>query len=252
MTKRHVAGSGARAGQWVTCNATGICRLGGSHITEREFYGTKAWLAEHDTPKKNSEIDADDVKTFLEDTEANKNEWARKAETQARKDKGLIGHPDAQVFDDEENLVIVTKPKTASSKVFKPNSPSTVNKPSFVIPEVDDYIETGNIESLKKANRKFKFQKGDLESISKQRVARIGKDPLHALYTDKENGTTIKPLDMPEIKEYIATGNKQFLKEAERKYDISLTTISAINARIINMDERESKLKGILKKITGK
>ncbi len=43
--KKHVAQSGARAGQWVTCTAV-KCRLGGQHISEQTLYSTRAWLNE--------------------------------------------------------------------------------------------------------------------------------------------------------------------------------------------------------------
>jgi hypothetical protein len=41
--KMHIAKSGKQAGQWVSCTAQGMCRNGGTHITDDELKKVKKW-----------------------------------------------------------------------------------------------------------------------------------------------------------------------------------------------------------------
>lgn len=67
--KKHVAGSGIRKGQWVTCNAKNECRLGGQHITEQTLNATRIWLDEKGIGKKVSEVTVKDVNDYLASTD---------------------------------------------------------------------------------------------------------------------------------------------------------------------------------------
>lgn len=86
--KKHIAGRGAKAGQWVTCNAKNKCRLGGQHISEQTFYAARVWLDEKGVQKNFSEITQKDVNDFLA-AGVDPIEYGQKASELARQHKGL-------------------------------------------------------------------------------------------------------------------------------------------------------------------
>lgn len=62
--KKHIAQTGAKAGQWVKCTAS-ECRLGGTHITGQQLFQTQEYLRKYEGVKKNmSEISGEDYKNF--------------------------------------------------------------------------------------------------------------------------------------------------------------------------------------------
>lgn len=61
--KMHIAGSGAKAGQWVTCGARKNCRVGGTHTTADSLQGAKLWAGK----KRITDLTPDDYIGYLED-----------------------------------------------------------------------------------------------------------------------------------------------------------------------------------------
>lgn len=61
MSTKHIAASGKRAGQWVTCLATGTCPLGGHHVDEVELKKVQVWAGR----RAFVDLNADDYKDYL-------------------------------------------------------------------------------------------------------------------------------------------------------------------------------------------
>lgn len=86
---RHVAGSGAKKGQWVHCPAENKCKLGGLHVSEKSFHAAQMWLKDKGEKKNLSQINHDDIKTFLE--QPNVGEWQAKYVKKAAEDQVRFG-----------------------------------------------------------------------------------------------------------------------------------------------------------------
>jgi len=65
--KKHVAKSGARAGQWVTCTAKANCRNGGTHISSHTLNDARNWLSNAGTKKSLAQITEEDVAAYQKD-----------------------------------------------------------------------------------------------------------------------------------------------------------------------------------------
>lgn len=227
---RHIAGSGVRAGQWVNCGARQNCRLRSSHISEREFYATKAWLKETDNPKNAKDITKEDFDNFKAATVGEEKKWGIKAERLARKDKGYKDKP-IQVFEGEANMIqIIPKgakfvpsdtvfkapPKTASKPVSTPAPP----KRTIDIPGVRDFLLTGNFKSIGEASKQYKISDKNLESMSHLRIQMINADPSNTLVTNKETGKASKLAEIPELRKYVRSGDKESLEQGVEKYHL--------------------------------
>jgi len=62
--QKHVAKTGARAGQWVTCGAATRCRNGGMHISAEQLSITQHWLALQNIKKPLKQLTLTDVERF--------------------------------------------------------------------------------------------------------------------------------------------------------------------------------------------
>ena len=224
---RHIAGSGTRVGQWVNCGAKRGCRLGGSHITEREFYAAKAWLQETGNKKNAKDMTKGDVEQFKTATAGQEKKWAAKAELLARKDKG-IKSADIQVFEGEENLVKipVAGPKRASA--YRPNvkpqsKPATPAEPMTMadVPEVQDYILNGNSESFRKAIKKYDLSEKQVRAGVLMRIAATREFPYTTRVTNKFTGKAYDLGDVPEFRRYILDGKDDTIDKDCEIYEIT-------------------------------
>lgn len=254
---RHVASSGARAGQWVNCTAKNSCRLGGSHISEREFYGAKAWLQENRDPKDmvnitNTKITKEDVEKFQAATVGQEAKWGRKAEKLARKDKGLKDY-NVPVFEGEENVV----KSPARPKKFVPNvpanrtpkatpSPVAAPKPQryIDIPDVRRFLLTGDTTAMARARDQYNIPRATLVGIASVRVRMTHNDPLGSSYVNEKTGEVYKGSEIPEVREYLRTGDEAQLQEAEKKYGIGEGTVENLKegySRKLKADAKAAK-----------
>lgn len=67
MSKKHIAKSGAKEGQWVECPAQVKCRNGGMHISSMTFDDTKRWLAGKGEKYTSKDVTREHVEAFLEE-----------------------------------------------------------------------------------------------------------------------------------------------------------------------------------------
>lgn len=224
MTK-HIAGSGARAGQWVNCTAKN-CRLGGSHISERDFYATRAWLQEEGTPKTASNVTEKDVENFKAATVNDGDKWARKAEIVARKAKGLKDG-NFIVFQGEKNLVDVPKKDAKfipASQAFKPAPKQAATQPKperyIDIPEVKDFLRAGNFAALRKARQEYNIPQSKIESMAGLRARLVHADPNNTRVTSEKTGKETTIAHIPGVQEYVNTGNRKALDDAIEEYTL--------------------------------
>lgn len=242
MAKRHIAGSGAKAGQWVACDAKN-CRLGGTHISERDFYAVKAWRTETDGKMKSSDITEKDYADFKAATAGKEKEWAVKAEKLARKDKGLK-QADVQVFDGEKNLVEVPKKKTATANWSKPVakpavvSPATTSpnkqmpsRPMRLIehPEARSYILTGNTKSLRQLIDNGIVNEYQVQSLIHTRVQMVNHGEVwKTRFTNNKTGENHQLIKIPEVQDYFMTGSETSLNKAKEDYSLSPVAVETV------------------------
>ena len=80
MTNKHIAGSGAKAGQWVACGAK-VCTLGGTHVTTKFLSTVQTWKSDVNASRVNlKDITEQDVKDFNKLTDEEKQTWSANAE----------------------------------------------------------------------------------------------------------------------------------------------------------------------------
>lgn len=223
--KKHIAGSGARAGQWVNCTAKN-CRLGGSHISERDFYATRAWLQEEGTPKTASKVTEKDVENFKAATVNDGDKWARKAEIVARRAKG-IKDGNFIIFEGEKNLVDFPKKKAKfipANQAFKPVPKQVAPQPKperyIDIPGVKDFLRAGNFAALKEARQEYNIPQSTIEAIAGLRVRLVHAEPNKTAVTSSKTGKETTIALIPKVQEYVRTGNKEALDDAVEEYSL--------------------------------
>ena len=248
MTK-HIAGSGARVGQWVNCPAQ-KCRLGGSHISEREFYATKAWLQETGNKKLNKDMTKEDVENFQTSTKGEEDKWAKKAEFAARKAKGLK-NPTHQVFAGEKNLVNIDpnrkfvpagsrKTPTSAKEVFTGKASPAPLPPGaryIDIPGVRKFMLTGDINQIVQAKRDYNLKPETINAVAGLRVRMVDADPNGSVMTNSVTGKQSVLADIPEVRDYINTGNTENLSEVMKDYGLNSTQKEIVKGA------RESRIK---------
>jgi hypothetical protein len=247
--KKHIAGSGARVGQWVNCGAK-KCRLGGTHISERDFYATRAWLQEEGTPKTASKVTEKDVENFKAATVNDGDKWARKAEYVARKAKGLKDG-NFIVFEGEKNLVDIPKKNAKfipASQAFKPApkaAPAGPKPERYIdIPGVKAFLQTGDFKALAQARKEYKIPQKTIESIASIRVRLAGLKPTETLFTSQKTGKQHAVADVPGVREYLRTGNEEVLKEAAADYTLfsdQLDRVRNTRSRLLRAEKLEAK-----------
>lgn len=222
--KKHIAGSGARVGQWVNCGAK-KCRLGGTHISERDFYATRAWLQEEGTPKTASKVTETDVENFKAATVNDGDKWARKAELVARKAKGMRDG-NFTVFEGEKNLVDIPKKNAKfipASQAFKP-APKVAPAPKperyIDIPGVKEFLRAGDFEALRKARQEYNIPQKTIEAMAGLRSRLVLAQPNKTLVTSGKTGEKKTIANIPGVQEYVKTGNQKALDDAVEEYTL--------------------------------
>lgn len=230
---KHVAGSGARAGQWVNCTAKNSCRLGGTHISERELYAAGAWLNETGDKKRLSQITKEDVENFQNSTKGQEEEWAKKAELAARRAKGIKG-ANYQVFAGEKNLVKVPEPKKFVPNTGKAKAPVAPVLPPgtryIEIPDVARFMNRGDTTALARAIKQYGIPRDTVEALASLRVRMTNNAPNTSLYTNEETGESCQGSEIPEVKEFLRTGDESKLDEATKKYGIGGSYVDILKA----------------------
>lgn len=255
---RHVAASGTRAGQWVTCNAKNQCRLGGSHISERDFYATRAWLQENNDPKKATDVTKDDVERFQAATVNDKRKWEVAAEKLARKNKGLKDY-DVPVFNGEENLIKVVPKEAIAQKKFVPAGQNKDSKPEspkpsryIDIPEVRDFLLNGNFDSIRGAIKKYNIPDDVKEALASRRAILMAHTPDEISFTSSKTKEVKKLSEIQELQEYLQTGKEDLLAKAKNEYMLGENIPTAVQnerQRIIRQEAaEENRLKNEAKK----
>lgn len=95
MLIKHVALTGNKAGQWVTCHATQQCRNEGVHISEKQFYAVQAWLNDEHERKHGKDVNRFDVIDFLALNSDVQKYWMGQATSYAKNQRGF-SHTEGQ------------------------------------------------------------------------------------------------------------------------------------------------------------
>lgn len=251
MTK-HVAGSGARAGQWVNCTAKNSCRLGGTHISERELYAAGAWLNETGDKKRLSQISKEDVEKFQASTKGQEEEWAKKAELAARRAKGIKGN-NYQIFSGEKNLVEVTEPSTPKKFVPNTGQNKAAGQPKLAvtplppgtryieIPGVARFMNRGDTAALAQAIHDYKIPRETVVAMASLRARMTNNAPHSSIYTNSTTGENYKGSEIPEVKEFLQTGNEAKLTEAAKAYDLGDGYVEALKESQRRHEKKEKR-----------
>lgn len=73
--KKHIAKTGAKAGQWVNCSAK-QCRNGGTHVEAETFYAAHQWLQRNGNKVLIKEVNAQHIKNFSKEPSEVQEKWA--------------------------------------------------------------------------------------------------------------------------------------------------------------------------------
>lgn len=235
--KKHIAASGARAGQWVNCPAKKCGLGGGAHISERELYATAAWVKETGEKKNLSQITKEDVEKFQTATKGQEETWAKKAEYLARTTKGIKGN--YQIFAGEENLTKIQEPKkfvpnTGQKKADgQPKLTGTPIPPGtryIEIPGVARFMNRGDTAALAQAIHEYKIPRETVVAMASLRARMTSNAPHSAIYTNSTTGENYSGSEIPEVKEFLRTGNEAKIDEAAKAYDLGSGYVEALKA----------------------
>lgn len=248
MANRHIAGSGARAGQWVPCPSL-KCRLGGPHISERDFYAVKSWLAETGKAKKATEITAHDYTDFKAATAGKEAEWAVKAEKLARKDKGFRD-ADVPVFEGEENLIQVG-PKEVVKDTPVPRKDMSHMKDPMEDPDAKVFIKTGDIKALRRFRHSGNFTDDQFNAVLIARLTLTNQGDMDTLeFYSEKSGEIYRLREIPEVREYIRTGSQKKFDELAKEYYLPKKALYIVARLRKHEEERQrGRKKGFLKRL---
>lgn len=87
--RKHIAGSGAKAGQWVTCSAEVSCRNSGKHISEPELYAMYGQIKQNNPKLTLKSLSLNNWEEFSNLPAETKEYWVNESPNIARKVRGI-------------------------------------------------------------------------------------------------------------------------------------------------------------------